>query len=260
MRAVTVGLIQPEGKLLDVEGNLSLAEREIRTAASLGADIVCLPELFATGYDLPKLVNRLAECSEPVSGGPVVRHLSRLARELHLYIAAGLILRAPEGGYFNGACFVNDDGSLQGYYTKNNLFGGETEVFISDGQYRVFETRFGKVGIIICYDNNFPEPARTVTLMGAELILNPCAWRVQDRNLFAQMTSAHACENAVFFGASNLYYNSPQLQLFGGSRLLDPQGHVLVESHVSGTDTIVATIDLDTLPAGGSRPDRRSMV
>lgn len=246
MRVAVVGMVQCHSRVMDVNGNLDMAEREIRTAAAAGANILCLPELFATGYDLELCTRQqLAATAEPTDGsGTVGRRFSALARELQIYLVAGLVLQGP-GGVYNGALFWNDDGTVQGWYAKNHLFGREKEYFLPGDGYRVFQTRYGTVGVIICYDNNFPESARINALMGAELILNPCAWRMQERDIYALMTASHACENEVFFGACNLYYESQSLHLFGASRIVNPRGQVIRESGAAGTDTVLAAIDLD---------------
>ena len=247
MRTVKVGLLQLESRLLDISGNLQRAGRAMRRAAGLGADIVCLPELFASGYDLARMGGQIRDLAEPAGSGAVTGRLCQLAKELHLYVAAGVPLRTADGRCCNSAVFINEDGTLQGVYHKNHLFGAEKTLFQPGNGYRVFHTRFGTVGVLICYDNNFPESVRELTLMGAELILVLCAWRVQDRDLFELLSASHAAENTVFLGACNLYYDSADLQLFGGSRLLNPRGQILAESIARGEDVIVGEVDLDRL-------------
>lgn len=245
MRTVTVGLIQLESELFQLEKNLKKAEERIREAARRGADIVCLPELFPTGYHLPQLSKRLYEVSEPIDGRTVT-FMQMLAKELRLYIVCPLSMRTGEGeDLYNAAVMINDDGSVQGYYTKNHMFGDEGNFFKKNGKYPVFETRFGKVGIMICYDCNFPEPARLLTLAGAELILMPAAWRIQEEDIWNLMIASHACENTVFIGAANIHWEFPDLYLFGHSKLVNPRGHVLAEALDAAPDTVVHTINLD---------------
>lgn len=249
MRKLTVALVQLESRPLDVIYNLDLAETEIRRAAASGANLVCLPELFASGYDLPLLANRLEELAAESTCDSVLSRLCSLAQSLQVYIAAGVIRKSETKACENSAVFINDDGTVQGFYTKNHLFGNEKNYFSLGDGYPVFHTRYGTVGLLICYDNNFPEPARILTLMGAELILVLCAWRVEDKAIFELMAAAHACENTVFLGACNMYYNGDSLKLFGGSRIVDPCGRILAESTISGTDLVLSTLDLDELSA-----------
>ena len=111
----------------------------------------------------------------------------------------------------------------------------------------MFDTKYGKIGIMICCDNNFPEPARILALGGAELIFMPAAWRVQEADLWKLLISSHACENNVFIAAANVFSRMDDLFLFGHSKIVDPRGRVLRESEAEGDDVLVETIDLDSV-------------
>ncbi|MFT3952193.1 MAG: nitrilase-related carbon-nitrogen hydrolase [Oscillospiraceae bacterium] len=245
MRKVTVGIVQTAPRLLDTAHNLKRAELALREAACAGADIVCLPELFASGYYLPTLAAHLDTLAEPADG-TTVRTLCALAAELRLYVVAGVMLRESDGTVSNAAVFIHDNGTVAYFYRKQHLFGEEGTYFTASGGYCTADTRFGRVGTIICYDNNFPESARANALMGAELILCPCAWRAEDRDIFNLLLSAHACENTVFFCAVNMAAKFESLTLFGGSRLVNPRGQVIAECG-SREQLLCCEIDLDDI-------------
>ena len=117
----------------------------------------------------------------------------------------------------NNAVVIDDEGEVIGTYSKNHLFGDEPKYFTANGEYPVFDTKYGKIGIMICCDNNFPEPARILALGGAELIFMPAAWRVQEEDLWKLLISSHACENNVFIAAANVFSRMDDLFLFGHS-------------------------------------------
>ena len=247
MRKVTVGLIQLESELKQIDANLNKAVERIRDAAKQGAQIVCLPETFVTGYNLAVFGDSFYDMSEGLTGKTIMT-LRALAKELQIYIVAPIALQTEcTRPMDNAAVFINDDGEVQGVYRKNHLFGNEGEYFRMLGDYPVFDTKYGKVGVMICYDNNFPEPARILTLKGAELILMPAAWRINEQDIWHLMISAHACENTVFIGAANIYSKMDDLYLFGHSKLVDPRGRVLIEATEEKGDTLVYTIDLDDI-------------
>ena len=242
MRKLKVGLIQTDSKLLDIDYNLSLAEGLIRKCANLGAKIVCLPELFSYGYYLPVLSENLEQLAEEKKG-KTVTCLCSLAKELEIYICAGVIIK-EQGKIYNSAVFINDDGTVQFFYHKNHLFGNENQCFEYGKGYMVADTRFGKIGVIICYDNNFPESARINALMGAELILCPCAWRIEEKDIFYLLSQSHACENGVYLCCVNMYGQYKDLTLFGGSVLCDPRGQIISKCN-KGNDISCCEIDLD---------------
>ncbi len=229
MRKAVLAMIQTHSRLLDKEYNLERAEQLIRNAAHQGADIVCLPELFASGYYLPVLAQHLDEMCEERNGNTVSR-LCALAKELKIYICAGVMFRHKNSEKIsNSAVVIDRSGDIMTFYSKQHMFGDEGKYFTSEGSYSVIETDFAKVGIIICYDNNFSESAAAEKQMGAELILCPCAWRAEDRELFMEMTTSHAKENNVYLCSVNMYGQYNELDLFGGSMISDGNGNIIAE-------------------------------
>ena len=227
MGKVRLAMIQTASRLLDKEYNLERAEKLIRSAAEQGVQIMCLPELFCCGYYLPVLGEHLDELCEERDGAIVTR-LKELSSELCVAICAGVMLRGKDGGVINGAVLTDKNGQAY-FYSKQHMFGDEGRYFTSEGGYITAETGFGKVGVIICFDNNFSEPAMECAKMGAELVLCPCAWREQDKALFREMTVSHAMESGVYLCSVNMFGRFEELRLFGGSITADPFGNVIAE-------------------------------
>ncbi len=247
MSKVRIGVIQLQNELCAKEANLAKAIELVREAAAKGAKIVCLPELFVTGYNLGVFGEKLSELSEGLTG-PTITAMRRLAKELEIYIIAPISMQMRSSFPLeNNAVFIDDKGDVIGVYSKNHLFGDEPKYFVSNGEYPVFDTKYGKVGIMICCDNNFPEPARILALKGAEVIFMPAAWRVNEEDLWKLLISSHACENNVFIAAANTYCEMDDLYLFGHSKIVDPRGIVLCESEVKGSDVLVQEIDIDAV-------------
>ncbi len=247
MRNVTIGLVQLESRVGDKGYNLKEAERLVREAAAKGAQIICLPELFVTGYNLNTFGEGLYDLAEGLSG-PTITAMRALARELRVYLIAPIALQVYTTRPLNNAAVVIDDqGEVQGVYNKNHLFGGECEYFTRTGKYPVFDTKYGKIGIMICADNNHPEPARILALKGAEIVFMPAAWRVQESDIWQLLIRCHALENNVYVAVANHYAQMDDLFLFGHSMIAGPRGQVIEELTEDQGGLIVRTIDLEEI-------------
>ena len=163
--------------LAEVAANVAKAIERIRQAAAMGAQIICLPELCTTGYRPDLLEDKLWELTEPVPG-PTTDVFSQLAKELGIYIILPMNEKgAVPGMIHNSAVFIDKDGEVQGVFRKAHAYATERYYFTDGNHYPVFQTEFGKVGVMICYDMGFPEVARILTLKGAELIFALSAWQ-----------------------------------------------------------------------------------
>jgi predicted amidohydrolase len=202
----------------------------IADAARQHADLVVLPETL-TYYKSGK---KMADCAEPVPG-PSTEYFGTLAREHNLYIVAGLVER--EGALvYNVAALIGPDGKLAGKYRKVALPRGEIEAGLQPGsEFPVFETRFGKLGMMVCYDGFFPEVARQLSVRGAEVI----AWPVWGCNPL--LASARACENHVYLVSSTYEDVSSNWML---TAVYDRAGKALTSAEKFGT-VVVAEVDLN---------------
>jgi len=202
----------------------------IEDAAHQHADLVVLPETL-TYYGLRK---KYVECAEPMPG-PSTDYFGTLAKQHNLYIVAGLLEREGHLVY-NVAALIGPDGKLAGKYRKTALPRGEIEGGISPGKdYPVFDTRFGKLGLMVCYDGFYPEVARQLTMRGAEVI----AWPVWGCN--PMLASARACENHVYLVSSTYEDISRNWML---TAVYDHEGKPIAKAEKWGT-VVVAEVDLD---------------
>ena len=182
-RTVHLALVQFESVLCDPAANTQKACRMIAEAAAEGADLVVLPELFSTGYELNIVGPHVPELAEPVDG-PTVRALQDAARTGNCYVVAGLALTYDMAGVpFNSSVVIDRQGELLGTYDKQHLWALERFYFRSGCDCPVFDTDFGRIGVMICYDMGFPEVARMLALQGADLILCPSAWCQEDMDV-----------------------------------------------------------------------------
>lgn len=241
-----IALAQFEGELGNVQANVERAVAQVFEAAKNGADLVAFPELFNTGYHLDTVGPKMTEFAEPIDGR-TVRALANAARECGCYVVAGVpLLHGLSGVPYNSAVFINPDGSVQGSFDKVHLWALERFYFRSGDEFPVFETEFGKVGIIICYDLGFPEAARILALKGAELILCPSAWCVEDMDVWNINVPARALENTVFLAAVNRFgREGGDLYMPGHSMVCGPRGQRIAYLEEEAEGILYAEIDFD---------------
>lgn len=246
MAQMKLALVQFQSVLGDVQASLARALPLVDEAAAAGANMVVFPELFTTGYHLDTVGPRMAELAEPISG-PTVRALQEAARKNHVYIVAPIaLLHELEGVPYNSAVFVNADGSVQGSFDKVHLWALERFYFRAGCQYPVFDTEFGRVGVMICYDMGFPEAARSLALQGTELIVCPSAWCVEDADVWRINGPCRALENTVFLGAANrIGHEGDDLYMHGDSTVYGPRGNVIARAQAEEECIVFANIDFD---------------
>jgi predicted amidohydrolase len=256
---ILIGLVQM-AMADDPDQNLVKAISGIREAKSRGADIICLPELFRSPYFC---VNKksLKDYSEPLIGD-VSKALSELAKELQVTIVGGSIYEKAENGNFNTALVFGPDGSDLGCYRKTHIphdpaFYEQNYFKGAENNYKVFTTtakgREIKFGVLICYDQWFPEAARSLAIMGAEIIFYPTAiGTINDspqkegdwHNAWRTVQCGHAVANATIVAAVNRVGQEGTSNFWGGSFVCDAFGRVLAEG-TNDEQIIVAPIDVE---------------
>lgn len=209
--------------------------------------IICLPELFSTGYDL----TRVQKHAEPIPGGETTTFLQQIAEKFSGVVVASFI-EVEKGNYYNTAVVIDETGVFIGKYRKIHLFPPmkEPEVFSIGGFIQdnlSFRTKSVNLGLLICYDLRFPEISRRVTLDGnAEVLVYLAEFPQPKYEIWTRLLQARAIENQLFVCGVNRIGNDPNFDYFGRSVIYDPGGNVLIE----GTDkeeVITTQLDLSDL-------------
>ena len=241
---VKVALAQFDSELGNKTGNLQRMAQLCEQAASQGAKLICFPELATTGYRGDLLSTQLWDLSD-FDGSETYRMFSQLASRLDITIVAGFAERGSRLGEVYNSVGVWNPGceNISGVFRKVHAFGIEKQWFKNGDTFPVFDTPIGKIGVMICYDMGFPEVARILTLQGAELLIAPSAWCIQDRDMWAINTACRALENGTHLLAVNRWGHEEDLHLFGGSKIMGPRGQVLCEASCEQEQLLVGEID-----------------
>lgn len=255
-----IAAIQMTCRLGDPTANLARAETLLAEVAgqassrgsARGADIACLPELFATGYNLDALGDDLFDLAEPVpatpedEAGPTVTRLCELAAELDLAIIAGLAERDPMaiGLLYDSVVLINRQGHICGRYRKSHLYPAEHSVFRAGDALPVFELDGLRVGLAICFEAAFPPIFSTLALQGAQIIFNPSAVPVGYGYLQILRTRARAQDNQTFVVAVNHVGTEGDITYCGQSQIADPRGDVIALAPDDHPAAIVTELDM----------------
>ena len=246
---------------VDPNENLAKAVWRIREAAGRGAQIVCLQELFRSQYFCREENAGLFDLAESIPG-PSTETLSKLAGELGVVIVGSLFERRAAGVYHNTAAIIDADGSLRGIYRKMHipddpLYFEKFYFTPGDLGFRSFDTRYGRVGVLVCWDQWYPEAARLAALTGAQILFYPTAigWHPAEKQQYGAaqhdawrtMQRAHAIANGIYVAAVNRvgYEGPPEhgLQFWGASFVADPFGQVVAEASHDGEEILIAECD-----------------
>jgi N-carbamoylputrescine amidase len=255
-----VGLIQMACSR-DPAENLAKAEWRIREAAGQGAQIICLQELFRSQYFCREEDAKLFELAEPVPG-PTTEALACRARELKVVIVASLFERRAAGIYHNTAAIIDADGSLLGLYRKMHipddpLYFEKFYFTPGDLGFRNFDTRYGRIAALVCWDQWYPEAARVAALGGADVLLYPTAigWHPAEKEQYGAaqhdawrtIQRSHAIANGIYVAAVNrVGFEGPPdhgLEFWGASFVADPFGQMLAEASHDREETLVVECD-----------------
>jgi N-carbamoylputrescine amidase len=254
---VKVGLVQTSCER-DKENNIKRTIEDILTAAKKGANIICLEELFSSLYfcDVEDYDNfNLAE-SIP---GPTTKRFQALAKEEGVVIIASMFEKKAQGLYFNTTAVIDADGEYLGKYRKMHIPddpGYYEKFYFTPGDlgYKVFETKYGKIGVLICWDQWYPEASRITALMGAEILFYPTAigWalnqdektNIEQYNAWQTIQRSHAVANGVHTVSVNRTGIEGGMQFWGGSFVSNPFGSILYQA--PHFDEKIHVIELDT--------------
>ncbi len=245
----------------DPDENLAKADALVREAAARGAEIVCLPELFRSQYFCREEDARLFDLAEPIPG-PSTERLAKTARELGVTIVASLFERRAAGLYHNTAAVLTPDGSIAGLYRKMHipddpLYFEKFYFTPGDLGFGSVATPQGRLGVLVCWDQWYPEGARIAALSGADLLLYPTAigWHPSEKAEFGEaqldawrtIQRSHAIANGVYVAAINrIGFEGPAergLEFWGSSFVVDPFGRVIAQSSADKEEILVVECD-----------------
>ena len=249
----------------DLPDNLARAEAVIREAAAAGADIILVQELFATPYFCITQRPEYFDLALPYEGNPLIARFSVLARELGVVLPCSFFERAGQA-YFNSVAMIDADGRVLGVYRKSHIPQGpgyEEKYYFSPGDtgFRVWETAFGRIGVGICWDQWFPECARAMALLGAEMLLYPTAIGSEppapgydSAPHWEMVMRGHAAANILPVIASNrigreVAPEGRDVTFYGSSFIADQTGALVAKAGRTDQGVLVATFDLDAIGA-----------
>src|SRR5678815_610847 len=255
-----IGLVQMSCSL-DPNENLAKAEWKVREAAAKGAQVICLPELFRSQYFCCEEKAELFALAESIPG-PSTEALGKLARELKVVIVASLFERRAAGLYHNTVAVLGPDGEITGLYRKMHipedpLYFEKFYFTPGDLGFSSVATPFGKLGVLICWDQWYPEGARIAALSGADLLVYPTAigWHPSEKAEYgpAQLDAwrtiqrSHAIANGIYVAAVNrVGYEGPPdhgLEFWGSSFVADPFGQVVVQGSCDQEEILISECD-----------------
>ena len=253
-----VGLVQM-AMSADPQENVDKAAARIEEAASLGAQVVCLPEMYRTHYFCQREDTALFDLAETVPG-PSTERLSDVARKASVAVVVPIFEKRAPGLYHNSAVIL-DGGERVGMYRKMHIpddpaFYEKYYFAPGDLGFKAFDTRAGRIGTLICWDQWYPEAARLTALQGAQVLFYPTAigWHPHEkaqygaaqRDAWMTIQRSHAIANGVFVAACNRvgHEGSPGLEFWGTSFICDPFGVVVAEASTGKEEIVIGEVDL----------------
>ena len=261
--AFTIALIQDHATA-DAAANVARAERLIRDAAGRGAQIICLKELFNAPYFCKSQQSERFDLAEAIPG-PTTDAMARLARELAIVLVVPMFERQGPGVYRNSAVIIDADGSLLSVYRKMHIPDDplfNEKYYFTPGDtpgFQVWKTRYATIGVLICWDQWYPEAARITSLLGADILFYPTAigWHPAEKSEFgaAQVDAwrtiqrSHAIANGVFVASPNRIGHEDDepgtrgIEFFGHSFIADPFGRLLADAPNTDETVLIAKCD-----------------
>lgn len=264
MRQVTVAATQMSC-VWDVQANIQNAEKLVRQAAEQGAQIILIQELFATPYFCIDQDPDHFKWAEEVDNSVLLEHFSALAKELEVVLPISFFERAGNA-HFNSLVVIDADGSVGELYRKTHIPNGpayQEKQFFTPGDtgFKVWETRYAKIGVGICWDQWFPETARSLALKGAELLFFPTAIgsepyfpEIDSQGHWTRTQQGHAAANIIPLIASNRigteqskFLDDYSMTFYGSSFIADQTGELVAQADRETESVLVHTFDLDAI-------------
>ena len=255
-----VGLVQMTCST-DAEENLAKAEQKVKDAAAQGAQVVCLQELFRSQYFCRTENADLFDLAEPIPG-PSTQRLGKVAKYCGVVVVASLFEKRAAGLYHNTAAILGADGELQGIYRKMHIPDDPSyyeKFYFTPGDlgFLNFDTRYGRIGVQVCWDQWYPEGARATAMLGASVLFYPTAigWHPHEKaefgedqlNAWQTIQRGHAIANGVYVAAVNRvgFEGSPDngLEFWGSTFLADPFGKVIAQASRDKEEILVVEIN-----------------
>ncbi|MGQ0713919.1 MAG: carbon-nitrogen hydrolase [Gemmatimonadaceae bacterium] len=267
----TLGVVQ-QRVAADADATVAESSERIREAAGRGANVILLQELFNAPYFCKVTDAERFDLAEPIPG-PTIERMQAVARELALVIVVPIFEKRAAGVYHNSAAVIDADGAVLGVYRKMHIPDDplyHEKYYFTPGEiyqhgetpnvqtgFRVFRTRYATLGVLICWDQWYPEAARITALMGAQILLYPTAigWHPKERDEWGESQAdawrtiqrAHAIANGVFVAAANRVGHEPEpgtdgIDFFGHSFVCDPFGRLIAEA---GTQPTILVAECD---------------
>ncbi len=275
MKNVTVAATQM-ACTWDREANVARAEKLVRAAAREGANVILLQELFETPYFCKDHNPKYFDLARPIEGHPTVARFAKIAKELQVVLPLSVFERA-NNAFYNTLVMVDANGEVLGIYRKSHIPespGYHEKFYFSPGDtgFKVWPTRFGMLGVAVCWDQWFPEGARAMALLGAELLFYPTAIgsepqdaTIDSKDHWQRTMQGHAAANVMPLIASNRIGEEQgerfPMTFYGSSFIADQTGGIVKQADRSSEQVITATFDLDAIrsyrQAWGLFRDRR---
>jgi len=242
----------------DLDTNVDRVEALVRVAAAQGAQVILPSELFEGLYFCREEKDAFFAWAKPVAGHPTITRFQRLAKELGVVLPVSFFERDGQA-YYNSLAMVDADGSLLGIYRKSHIPDGpgyEEKFYFRPGNtgFKVWDTRFGRLGVGICWDQWYPECARAMMLLGADLLLYPTAIGTEPENpeldtkdLWQRAMIGHAVSNVVPVVAANRTGTEGDQTFYGHSFIANHRGDLVAELGRTETGLITADLDLDEI-------------
>lgn len=255
---VSVSAIQSSFLTNNVEENVKRVTELVREAAKKGAQIILPPELFEGTYFCREEKDEFFDLAKPVENHPTILHFQKIASELKVVIPVSFFEKdGPH--YYNSLAMIDADGKCLGVYRKSHIPDGpgyEEKFYFRPGNtgFKVWQTRYGVIGVGICWDQWFPECARAMMIMGAEILFYPTAIgtepetpELNTKDLWQRAMIGHAVSNVVPIVAANRVGTEGGQTFYGHSFIADARGNIVAELGAKKQGVIVATFDFETI-------------